>query len=81
MVAVMLAWFGLILSVYYVPRLVALWADLERPLSRAERLLVNVSDLIDRGFIILAPVLLLASIAIFAWRVRAVRKARATDAV
>jgi type II secretory pathway component PulF len=67
-VAVVLGWCVLILAVYCVPRLAALWADLGQALSPGQRLLLAVSSLMGRGFIALT--LLLATIAVFAWRIR-----------
>lgn len=78
---VILAWFAVIMSLYYVPRLVALWAELGQPLSPAQRLLIGLSGLTEHGFGVLAPALLLATVAALAWRIRAVRRARAVGRV
>lgn len=77
MLAIILAWFALILQIYYVPHLTALWAELGQPLSPAQRLLLTLCRLLDDSFILIAPVLLLATIAVFVWRIRAVRRERA----
>ena len=76
--AIILAWFAVVISFYYIPRLVDLWAQAGQPLSSAQRLLVSLGSLIDHGFGVIAPSLLFATVAAFVWRIRIGRKALAS---
>lgn len=75
--ATILAWFGLLLTVGYVPRLAQLWAELGTPLSSAQRLLLGVCNHASRSLIAIAPTLLAATAAAVWWRLETGRRARA----
>jgi len=75
-----LAWFGVVLLLYYVPHLLAHWARIGATLSPAQRLLLILSNVARRNFIAIAPLLLIATIAALAWRIRIIRAYRREDA-
>jgi len=75
-----LAWFGVVLLLYYVPHLLARWAETGAALSPAQRSLLTLSNLTERNFIAIAPLLLIATIAALAWRIRIIRAYRRKDA-
>ena len=73
--ALLLAWFGVVLLLYYVPRLAAYWADTDAELSLPARMLLQVGDFANRS-IFLIGLLFVATLAAVVWRVAAVRKVR-----
>jgi type II secretory pathway component PulF len=68
-VATILAWFGVALTMFYVPRLSQLWAELAAPLSPAQKLLLTLSGIVQHSLLVVAPVLLAATAAAFWWRI------------
>ena len=75
-----LAWFGLVLLLCYVPHLLAHWAQTGAALSPAQRFVVILSNVARRNFIAIAPLLLIATIAALAWRIRIIPAYRRKDA-
>ena len=75
-----LAWFGVVLLLYYVPHLLARWAETGAALSPAQRSLLTLSNFTQRNFIAIAPLLLTATIAALAWRIHIIRAYRRKDA-
>ena len=75
-----LAWFGFVLLLCYVPHLLAHWARIGAALSPAQRLLLLLSNVARRNIIAIAPLLLIATIAALAWRIRIIRAYRRKDA-
>jgi type II secretory pathway component PulF len=76
--ATVLAWLGLALMLFYVPRLSQLWAELATPLSPAQRLLLALSRLVQHSFIAVAPALLAVTAATLWWRIHTGRRVRNT---
>ena len=72
----LLVWFGVFLQVYYVPILMAGWAENDSELSSAQQLLVTVASFTSRNFMGVVPLLLVVTIAAIVWRLLAIRKAR-----
>ena len=75
--ATILAWFGVMTLVFYVPRLTVLWAELDQR-SASQRLLATLCNLTGHNFVAVAPVLLAATGAAFWWRVHASRRVRSS---
>ena len=80
-VAAILVWFGLAVTVFYVPRLSVLWAELGTPPSPARRLLLALCRLTGYNVVAGAGVLLAATGVAFWWRLQTSRRVRgaATD--
>lgn len=75
--AALLVWFGLALTVFYVPRLTALWAEYETPLSPAQRGLAGLCNFVQHTGVILIPTLLTGTAIALWWRLRASKRIRA----
>ena len=73
--AVLLIWFAMILLVLYVPRLVALWSQTEAELSPARMALVQLASLAQANWPGIILLLLIATAAGVAWRIRVVQRA------
>jgi type II secretory pathway component PulF len=76
--ATILAWFGLLLLTFYVPRLSALWAELGTPLSPVQRLLLALCRLSGHNFVAVTAVLLAATGTAFWWRLQTSRRTRSS---
>ena len=73
---VILAWFGVGLLVFYVPRLATCWADTGLPPSFSQKLLMAVARFVDSHLASWLPALLAGTGLVLWWRIRTVRKAR-----
>jgi len=73
--ALLLAWFGVVLLLYYVPRLAAYWAESDSELSPAASMLLQLGGFLSHSFLAIG-LLFVATLAAVVWRVAAVRKVR-----
>lgn len=74
--ATLLVWFGLALTVFYVSRLTAAWAELGTPLSPAQRGLIGLCNFVQHTGVIVIPTLLAGTAVALWWRLRTRKKIR-----
>jgi len=73
----LLAWFGVALLLFYVPRLAVCWAETGTEFSPAKKMLVQLGNVAGRSFFV-TGLLFIVTLAAVAWRVAAARKVSRT---
>ena len=73
--ALLSVWFGVVLLLFYVPRLAAHWAETDAELSLPARMLLQLGNFANRSFF-LTGLLFVVTCAAVAWCVAAARKVR-----
>ena len=71
--ALLVAWFGMALLMFYVPRLAAHWQETDVTLSPAAGMLLQLSSF-ARGGVFLTGLLVVVTGTVVAWRPAAARK-------